>query len=182
MRTKFITLLVFSIIAVGTMSAQSLKYLHVSGQGGYLTKTDEDKKIGIGGTVALFMQDNLIAKSDRHFWTLSVRGFNNPVRDGKFFTSILNKEADAFNHLDFLLGYRLATGDAQNGLFVEPRVGTALVWDWKPTFLFSPTVGYAVRGFEIAAFGDFGFSKQNLVIGSQNFTTVGLSIGYNFAL
>lgn len=182
MRTKLFTLLIFSLFAVGTLSAQSLKYLHVSAQAGSVTNSVEDKKIGIGGTAALFLQDNLIAKTDRHFWTITARAFNNPIRDGKFISSVLNKETDAFNYIGLLAGYRMATGDMQNGLFIEPRVGTALVWDWKPTFLFSPTVGYAMNGFEIAAFGDLGFSNHQLVMGKDNFVTVGISLGYNFNL
>lgn len=182
MRTKLFAFLVFSIFAVGTLSAQSLKYLNVSIQGGSVTNSVEDKKIGVGGSTALFLQDNLIAKTDRHFWTITARAFNNPIRDGKFISSVLNKKTDAFNYVGLLAGYRLSTGDMQNGLFLEPRVGTALVYGWKPTFLVSPTVGFATRGFEVGAFGDFGFSNENLVMGKDNFVTVGISLGYNFNL
>lgn len=182
MKTKFFALLVFSMITVGTLSAQSLKYLHISAQGGYVTNSLEDKKIGIGGTASLFLQDNLIAKSDRHFWTLTAKAFNNPIGDGKFIGSVLNKQRDAFNYIGVLAGYRIAGGDAQNGLFVEPRIGTALFWDWKPSFLVAPTIGYAFNGFEVAAFSDFGFASRNLVIGKDNFVTLGVSVGYNFGL
>lgn len=182
MRTKIFIFLIFSILAIGTISAQSLMYLNISADGGFVTNSVEDRKFGIGGSAAFFLQDNLIAKTDRHFWTITARAFNNPIRDGKFITSVLNKKVDAFNYLGLLAGYRIATGDMQNGFYLEPRVGIHIPATRKPGLLFSPTVGYATHGFQLGAFGDFGFTNKNLVIGKQNFITIGVSLGYNFNL
>lgn len=181
MKTKFYALVAAVILTAGTISAQSKTYVNVSLQGGYVVNSERDEKIGIGGTVAIMQQDFLF-NAEKNYLTLTVKGFNNPYGDGKFITSIMNEEKDGFNHLDLLAGYRITGGDAQNGIFVEPRIGTALVYDWKPALLFSPTVGYATRGFEVALFGDFGFHNANLAIKKQNFTTVGISLGYNIGL
>lgn len=182
MKTKIFAFLIFSIFAIGAISAQSLMYLNISADGGFVTNSAEDRKFGVGGSAAFFLQDNLIAKTDRHFWTITARAFNNPILDGKIISSVLNKKTDAFNYIGLLAGYRIATGDMQNGLFVEPRVGTAFTYGWNPLFLLSPTAGYAIQGFQVGAFGDFGFGGKDLVIGKKSLVTIGISLGYNFNL
>ena len=181
MKTKFYALVAAVILTAGTISAQSKTYVNVSLQGGYVANSEQDKKIGIGGTVAIMQQDFLF-NAEKNYLTLTIKGFNNPILDGKFITSILNEERDCFNYVAPMLGYRMTTGSAANGFYVEPRVGYAFLASPGKAFLVAPQVGYAFNGFDVALFGDLGFSGNPTVAGPENFYTVGLSIGYNIGL
>ena len=181
MKTKFYALVAAVILTAGTISAQSKTYVNVSLQGGYVANSEQDKKIGIGGTVAIMQQDFLF-NAEKNYLTLSVKGFNNPYGDGKFITSILNDRGDGFNSIAGLLGYRMTAENAANGFYVEPRVGIDFLAKGNKAFLFSPQVGYAFGGFDVALFGDLGFSGNTLATKTNNFYTVGLSIGYNIGL
>ena len=188
-KIKSVFILVAIILASATVSAQeksetpkekSGTYIHVSGQAGWVLKTKQDKSFGIGGTVGLMFQDNLL--SQKNYFTLSAKGFNSPFGDGKFITSILNKKTDAFNYYELLAGYRFTTNSIENGLFAEPRIGFGKGYTYQ-AFVFSPVIGFAFNKFELGVFSDFGFSQDaNVLTGEKGYTTLGLSVGYNIGL
>ncbi len=179
MQRRILTLATVVIISCGALFAQSKVYLHVSGQGGRVVQTERDKSIGIGGTLGVMISDTFLFNSDNGYLTFSVKGFNNPYNGGKFVTSIMNDKNDAFNYLQFLAGYRYTTFEATNGLYIEPRVGANLVSLFRPGFAFSPVMGFTAKGFDIGVFADMGFHGVKTSVGYNNFTTVGLSVGYN---
>ncbi|MHB9057067.1 MAG: hypothetical protein ACYC2P_13130 [Paludibacteraceae bacterium] len=181
MKTKLFTLLAAVVLTSTALSAQTISYLHISGQAGLVTNSQQDRKLGLGGSVAWFRQDNLLFNSEKNYFTLTLKGFNNPYGEGKFISSIMNGANDAFNYIGLLAGYRLTAGNAAAGFYAEPRLGAGFV-PGGTGFLFSPALGYAFNGIDIAVYSDMGFRGKPLVTGTNNFYTVGLSVGYNIGL
>lgn len=180
MKTKLFTLMVV-LLTTGTLSAQTKSYLNVSGQAGFVVNSQEDRKLGLGGSAAWLQQDGFLFNCSKNYLTLTLKALNNPFREGRFVSSILNNKFDAFNYLGVLAGYRLTTGSAANGFYVEPRLGAGVEGSGI-SFLFSPAAGYAYKNFDFALYSDMGFAGKTQATGTDNFFTVGLSVGYNIGL
>lgn len=177
---KKITLLVILALAGATVLQKSYAQnaLHVSAEAGAVLKTNKDKSLGVGGTIGVMVQDNFFFIEPTNYLTFSVKGFNNPYGDGKIISSIFNKESDGFNYIAFLLGYRMTQDNFSDGWFFEPRFGYA-AGSLYGALIFAPVGGYAYKDFDFGAFLDLGFGEKNSAIGSKNFYTLGITVGYN---
>lgn len=177
---KFFLLLIAVATAAGVTAQKNI--VNISGQAGTVLNTTKDKSFGLGGSVAWMHQDNYLAKSEKNYFTLTMKGFINPYEGGKFISCLLNDVDDGFNYINTLIGYRVAFRNVTDGFFIEPRLGAGLFASKKTSFVFSPMMGYAVKKIDIGAYCDMGFMKGNYAIGKNNFFTLGISVGYNIGL
>lgn len=182
-KTLFTAILLLTFVAginaQRGISAKSGNYIHLSGDAGFVLNATQDRKLGIGGNIAFMMKDRWVNKNDKGFWTITVKGFNNPFGDGEFLSSILNKKADAFNYIQFLAGYRYTLEGMKEGVYVEPRIGYTMLAKSKSAFAFVPSVGYTFNNFDFALFCDMGFAGKKLGNQKNSFVTMGVSVGYN---
>lgn len=176
-----LTLLIGLTLITMSISAQKT-FIHLSGQAGMVVNSRQDRKLGLGGTAALLVQDDLISGNGKNLFTISLKAFNNPFGDGKFVSSIMNGAGDAFNYVGLLAGYRLTTGNAADGFYAEPRLGLGGYSGMNVSVLFSPVVGYAYRNFDFSTYCDMGFGNLTYAMGSDQFFTVGVSVGYNIGI
>ena len=178
-----IFLIVILLIALTTpaATAQDANYIHVSSDAGLVVNTNRDKKLGIGGTLAWLAQDNLFSLNPRNYISLSVKAFNNPYGEGKFFSSIMNKANDGFNYIMPVVGYRLTQQGVDDGFFVEPRIGAVFGSGYSGLAL-SPIAGYALQQFNFSIYCDMGFGRENSAIREKNFFVPGISIAYNISI
>lgn len=184
--SKRIILGVFVLIT-GFSFAQTPKdkvYIHISGDCGFLLNSDQDRKIGLGSTVSFLIPDNWLVSNERNYFTLGVKGLNNPVYNGKFFSSINNNTLDAFNYFQVLAGYRFCERIPENGWYFEYRLGLTL-FDLNfnnYAFSFSPAFGYVYNQFDFSVFSDINVADTYTALGKKEFYTLGVSIGYDIGL
>ncbi len=180
-KRKLIILLIAIVSSAGLVKAQTGNFINVSGQMGFVTNSKQDRKFGVGGSAAFLLQDNFLAVNQDNYLTFTLKAFNNPFLDGKLIKSVLNNAYDAFNYIGILAGYRFTAGGAEDGFYVEPRLGVGALAGGA-NFLFSPVVGYGYRNFDFGIFGDMGFRGKPMATNTNNAFTVGLTVGYNIAL
>jgi len=184
---KGLKLIIFSAIFLTTeiVSAQNMiPYFHLTADAGWVLNSSQNNKPGLGGTFSLFIADNFLNHNDRNYFTLGIRGLNNPYDNGQYFKSMNNSADDAFNYYMILAGYRLSRRITEGGWYFEPRAGYARYnfKSYNNTFVFSPVYGYDYKNFDFSAFFDFAFAQKNTATGYKGFFTPGISIGYNFGL
>lgn len=177
---KLITfILLIALTSVG-LHAQDQYAVRFSADGGSLLQTSRDGSLGLGASMSFLMQDMWIQKSDKNYITITLRAFNNPFDGGKLFSSVSNDKTDAFNYIPLLIGYRMTQTQLEYGWYVEPRLGIAFGYPPYKTLILAPTAGYTFNYLDIGVFADLGFGSPVNAIGSKNFYTVGISLGYNF--
>ena len=175
------------VLIAGVSSAQTPKdkvYIHISGDCGLVLNSDQDRKTGLGSTISFLIPDNWLLSNERNYFTLGVKGLNNPVYKGKFISSINNNSLDAFNYFQFLAGYRFCERIPENGWYFEYRLGLTM-FDLNfnnYAFDFSPAFGYVYHKFDFSIFGDLNAAAANTVVGKNEFYTLGVSIGYDIGL
>lgn len=179
-KTIFIVILL-AALTIQPAEAQESNYIHVAADAGLVVNTSRDKKFGLGGTLGWLTQDNLLSFNPHNYISLSVKAFNNPYGEGKFFSSIKNDADDAFNYIMPLAGYRITQQGITDGFFVEPRVGVVFGAGYTG-LAFSPMAGYAVQQFNFSIYCDMGFGGDESAIHKKNFFTPGISIAYNISL
>lgn len=178
---KIIFLIVFCILSLINAHAQYDNFLRISGDMGSIVNSQRDKKFGLGGNISWITTDNLLSLNNNNFFTLGIKAHNNPYGEGKFISSILNKEDDAFNYLLPFLGYRVTQKGVENGFFVEPRIGVAIGHSYT-AFTIAPLAGYAYNEFDFSLFCDMGFGSDEGLILKKQFYNIGFSIAYNMRL
>ncbi len=178
MKKEFFTLLLIVASVIFADKAQAQNAFHVSVNPGMVLESNQDKKFGLGGTLALMIEDRFMLNRPAYYVTFGVKGFNNPFGEGKLISSIFNKETDAFNYVAFLAGYRMTQDNFANGWYFEPRFGYAAGSGYG-AFVLAPVGGYAYNNFDFGVFADLGFGGKESIIGNKNFYTLGLTIGYN---
>lgn len=180
MKKVYFTLL-FTIVILMSAKGQYNNYIRISGDIGIVTNSERDKKFGAGGTIAWLTVDNYVSSTGNNFISLSIKGFNNPYREGKLVSSILNNADDGFNYIMPLVGYRITKIGFEDGLFFEPRIGAAFGGNYA-AFAFAPLAGYSFQNIELSIFVDMGFGSKNSAIRKKNFVTPGVSIAYNLGM
>lgn len=178
---KIIFTLLFSIGILMSAKGQFNNYIRLSGDIGIVSNSEQNKKFGIGGTVAWLAMDNLLSNNPNNFISLNIKGFNNPYGEGKILSSILNDADDAFNYIMPLIGYRFTQNGMEEGFFIEPRIGAAFGASYT-AFAFSPLAGYSYLNLDFSLFIDMAFGTKNSAIGKKSCITPGVSIAYNFGL
>ncbi len=193
-RTLFLAILLFTFVAgvnaqtenttqtgnetETVINTQPDYCIHISGNSGFVLDSKRDRRFGLGGTIAFMLKDKWINKNEQGFFTISVKGFNNPYGDGKLIASILNDKGDAFNYIQLLAGYRYTLDSMANGVYVEPRIGYTKLAG-SSAFTIAPALGYTYNNFDFALFCDMGFASKRLANLKDGFVTLGVSVGYN---
>lgn len=185
MKKVFITLTLCALVLFSVMGQENYykydNYIRVAGNIGLSASTEHNEKIGIGGEITWLTGDNLFLLNRNNFMTLGIKGFNNPYGEGKYVSSIMNGEGDAFNYIMALVGYRVTKLGAGQGFFIEPRTGVAFGSNYS-AFAFSPLAGYSYNNIEFSIYCDMGFSSKRNALRKTNFFTPGVSLAYNFKL
>lgn len=176
-------LLLFTVAILATMGVNAQDhYIRVSIEPGAVLNTKMDKKFALGGSVAWMMEDEFISGNDNNLISVTLKGMNNPFLDGKLISSMFNKEYDAFNYIMPLVGYRFAQDGIDDGFFIEPRIGVAVLAGGKANFVIAPQAGYTYENFDFGVFCDMGFGGKPNAIKTNNFFTLGATIAYNIEL
>lgn len=178
---KKLTFLFAILLTTSVLTAQK-NVLNISGQVGTVMNSNQDRKFGLGGSVAWLVQDQFISKSEKNYLSLTFKAFNNPYEEGKLISSVFNEANDGFNYVAALAGYRVGFQSISNGFYIEPRVGMGLFASRKKSFVIAPAIGYTYKNIDFGAFCDMGFSNSNYATLTNRFFTVGLSVGYNIGL
>lgn len=185
MKKVFFTIIIGVLASISAMAQATYykydTYIRISGNIGFSASSERNEKLGIGGDIFWLAADNLFLMNRNNFITLGVKGFNNPYGEGSYVTSIMNGKNDGFNCIIALVGYRVTKQGAEQGLFVEPRMGIAFGSNYS-AYAFSPLFGYSYNNIEFSIFCDMGFSNQRNALMKNNFYTPGISLAYNLKL
>lgn len=177
---KIISFFLLALIATTSINAQDQYAVRVSADGGSLLQTDRDGKLGLGAGISFLMQDNWLRNDESSYMTFSLRAFNNPFNGGKLFSSVSNDKFDSFNYISGLVGYRMTQSELEYGWYFEPRVGISFGYSPYKALMIAPMAGYSYNYLDFGVFADLGFGSDVNAIGSKNFYTIGISLGYNF--
>lgn len=162
--------------------AQTNNHMRFSGDVGIVVNSAQNNKSGVGGTISWLTADIFLFKEWNNYFTLHLKGFNNPYGDGKLFSSILNDENDGFNYIMPLAGYRMTRKGITEGFYLEPRIGVIIGASDYVGLAISPMTGYTFGNFDASLYVDIGFGNKVSAIHKKNIFAPGISIGYIFPL
>ena len=181
MKRAILLIILLVSLTIRSIEAQESNYIRVSLDAGLIANSSYDKKFGLGGTIGWLTQDNMLSFNPNNYLSLSIKAFNNPYGEGKFFSSINNDANDGFTYIMPLLGYRFTREGIANGFFIEPRLGMVFGSGYYG-FALSPIAGYAVQQFNFSLYCDMGIGGAASAILKKSFFTPGISVAYNFSL
>jgi len=192
MKTKL--LIIFFALS---FSVNSQSYLGLSVDNGYMINADVGfLKIGVGMSGTLIIPNDIPLGSVCNYATITASIISYPHSGEKYRISNINDNIDnSFNYGKIMVGYRISIRLADQygnysmyfhhkrieGLSFEPRIGT-MITDNQTCIIISPQLLYVYKGFQFAAYYDYGQGKKHTNIGYNTTFAVGLSLGYNFKI